>query len=172
MLPRTALLIVALTGALAAPAAFAQWKWLDGSGHTQYSDLPPPAGTPDKDILQRPNSAQRRAPSPAATPATPAAAASGGLVAKTTDSDLEAKRRQAEQDEAAKKKAEQKAEETKVAAAKADNCSRAKTQLRALDSGVRIARTNEHGEREILDDAARAQEAKRARDIVSADCKQ
>ncbi len=169
------LLLFALVGALVATPAFAQWKWVDGGGRVQYSDLPPPAGIPEKDILQRPNGTQRRAPLTTAVDArsAPASAASGssGLTPKTVDSDLEAKRQKAEQDEAAKKKAEQKAEETKIAAAKADNCSRAKTQLRALDSGVRIARTNEQGEREVLDDAARAQEAKRAREIVSSDCK-
>jgi len=174
MLFRTLSLLVALVGALVVTPAFAQWKWVDSGGRVQYSDLPPPAGVPEKDILQRPNGTQRRAPlTTAATPAAPASAASGssGLTPKTVDSDLEAKRQKAEQDEAAKKKADQKAEEAKIAAAKADNCSRAKTQLRALDSGVRIARTNEQGEREVLDDAARAQEAKRARDIVSSDCK-
>ena len=34
--------------------AEAQWKWNDKGGHIQYSDLPPPAGTPDQDILSRP----------------------------------------------------------------------------------------------------------------------
>ncbi|MFG5410725.1 hypothetical protein ABXN37_24710 [Piscinibacter sakaiensis] len=39
-----------------------------------------------------------------------------------------------------------------------------------LDDGVRIARTNEKGEREILDDKARAAEQARLRAVVAADC--
>jgi hypothetical protein len=155
-------------GTMLALPALAQWKWVDGSGRVQYSDLPPPSGVPDKDILQRPNSAQRRS---STLPAAPASAASGALVPRPVDPELEAKRKKAEQDEDAKKKAQQKAEEAKVAAAKADNCTRARAQLRTLDSGVRVARTNDQGEREVLDDAGRAEEAKRTRDIIASDCK-
>ena len=54
-----ALLALLAASLIALPAA-AQWKWRDKGGHVQYSDLPPPAGTPDQDILSRP-SAPRRA---------------------------------------------------------------------------------------------------------------
>ena len=163
----TALACAAVLGALLAAPAQAQWKWRDKGGQVQYSDLPPPAGIADSDILQRPNGTQQRR-APVAAP-TPASAASGApaLAPKGTDPELEAKRQKAEQDEAAKKKAEA----DKLAAARADNCTRAKAQLRTLDSGVRIARANDKGEREFLDDAARAEEAKRARDIMASDCK-
>ena len=43
--------------------------------------------------------------------------------------------------------------------------------MRTLDSGVRIARVTANGEREILDDKQRADETKRTRDIIAADCK-
>ena len=69
--------------------------------------------------------------------------------------------------EAAKKKAE----EQKVAAARADNCKRARSAKADLDSGVRIARTNAKGEREVLDDAQRAAEQKRIAGIIQSDCK-
>ena len=153
--------------ALWALPAEAQWKWLDSTGHVQYSDLPPPASTPDKDILARP--AQRKAQNGAfaASAASTSAAASSPLSARTTDPDLEAKRKKAESDQAAK----QKAEDDKVAAAKADNCTRARNQIKTLESGVRLARTNDKGEREIMDDAARDAEMKRSRDAMSADCK-
>ena len=39
---------------LMAGPALAQWKWRDAAGKVQYSDLPPPAGVAEKDILQRP----------------------------------------------------------------------------------------------------------------------
>lgn len=163
------LLVVALIGATVALPAAAQWKWKDARGQVQYSDLPPPQGTPDKDILQRPNGALARSvPAPAAAPAAAASGASAPLLAvKGTDPALEAKRKEQEAAEAAKKKAE----EQRVAAVKADNCMRARSQLRTLESGVRIARTNDKGEREILDDQQLAGEVRRARDVMASDCK-
>ena len=167
-----AIAVFAVLASLALPAE-AQWKWRDGSGRVQYSDLPPPQAVPEQDILSRPSS-QRRAPVAAgpvaatAASASPAAsAASSALAPRTTDPELEAKRKKAEVEEAAKVKAEQ----VRIAAAKADNCSRARTQLRTLESGVRLARANEKGEREILDDKQRAEESRRAQDTINADCR-
>lgn len=154
---------------LAAPA-FAQWKWKDPNGRVQYSDLPPPAGVADKDILVRPASAQRRivAPPVAADGASaPIVAAAPVATKQPLDAELDAKRKKTEQDEAAKRKAD----EEKAAAARAENCTRARSQMRALDDGLRIARMNANGEREILDDAQRAEEARRVRGIISSDCK-
>jgi hypothetical protein len=155
--------VLALT--LGSPA-WAQWKWKDKSGHTQYSDLPPPPAIPEQDILQRPAGQNRRAPAPfpGAAASDAAGAASGP---KSVEPELEAKRSKAEQEEAAKKKAEA----DKLAAARLDNCSRAKAQLRSIDDGMRMARVNAKGEREILDDNARAEEAKRTKAIIASDCK-
>src|SRR5450755_1193541 len=92
--PFAALLAVLAAGLLALPAE-AQWKWKDKGGHVQYSDLPPPPGTPDQDILTRP-SGPRRAAAPATAPASAAsvvAAASGGLAVRPADPELEAKRK-------------------------------------------------------------------------------
>ena len=162
----TALTCAAVLGALLAVPAQAQWKWRDKNGQTQYSDLPPPAGVAESDILQRPNATQRAAPA-AAVAASGAASGAPALAPKGSDPELEAKRRKAEQEVAAKKKAE----DEKLAIAKGDNCLRAKAQMRTLDSGIRIARTNDKGEREFMDDAARAAEAKRTQDIIASDCK-
>jgi hypothetical protein len=54
---------------------------------------------------------------------------------------------------------------------RADNCKRAREHLASLDSGVRLARTNEKGEREILDDKARADEMQRTRQIMASECR-
>lgn len=162
-------LATALGLALATPA-LAQWKWRDKTGQTQYSDLPPPAGTADQDILLRPNAGPQRAAAAApvaASGASAAASAATRLMPKASEPELEAKRRKVVEEEAARKKAD----DARLAAARADNCSRAKAQLRTLDSGVRVTRTNEKGEREYLDDAARAAETERARRITAADCK-
>ena len=70
-------------------------------------------------------------------------------------------------DEAAKRKAA----EEQFASARQDSCNRAKQAKSTLESGVRIGHTNAAGEREIMDDAARAQEAKRIDAIVARDCR-
>jgi hypothetical protein len=183
----TLAIVATLIGtALALPVqAQAQWKWRDKTGRTQYSDLPPPASVPEQDILSRPAAVVRRAAAAAAAasgtvlgaaqaplpagsaPIPPLAAASSPFAPKTVDPELEAKRKKAEADQAAKTKAE----EAKIAAARAENCERAKGQLRSLDSGIRIQRVNDKGEREILDDKQRAAEATRTRDNIAADCK-
>ena len=67
--------------------------------------------------------------------------------------------------------AKRKAEEERVAKAKADNCKLAKQAKATFDSGVRIARTNQAGEREILDDTARVAEAQRIQNVIDSDCK-
>ncbi len=160
-----AALAAAIGLTLALPAS-AQWKWRDKAGQTQYSDLPPPIGVPESDILQRPATASARSTAPVAAPASGASAAPLTAV-RASDPELEAKRKKAEQEVADKKKAD----ETKVAATQAENCVRAKAQMRTLDSGQRMARTNDKGEREILDDAARAAEAKRTRQVMASECK-
>ncbi len=171
--PLAALLTLLAASLICLPAE-AQWKWRDKAGHVQYSDLPPPAGTPDQDILIKPTAGSRRAgPVPNApvsivsSGSAASAAASGALVPRTADSDLEAARKKAEAEAAAKSKAE----ERRIAGLKADNCARAKTQLTTLESGIRLARSNAKGEREFLDDKQRAEETRRTKDVISTDCK-
>ncbi|MEJ8848054.1 DUF4124 domain-containing protein [Variovorax rhizosphaerae] len=157
-------------------AANAQWQWVDNAGKTVFSDQPPPLDVPEKNVLRRPANA-RSAPrvnvdaapptgadAPAATP--PPAAASAP---KPTgiDKELEEKARKAAEAEKAKKAAE----EAKVAKAKADNCAQARQSKATFDSGIRVARVNASGEREILDDAQRAAEVKRAQAAIDRDCK-
>jgi type IV secretory pathway VirB10-like protein len=157
--------LAALLGLTVALPAAAQWKWRDKNGQTQYSDLPPPAGVAEQDILQRPHGATAQRPAPVAP--NPAASVAPLAATRASDPELEARRKKAEQEVLDKKKAE----DAKVAAAKAENCSRAKDQMRVIDSGQRMARVNQQGEREYLDDAARAAEAKRTREIMASECK-
>ncbi len=155
---------IVLMTSLCIPAA-AQWKWRDKSGQTQYSDLPPPQGTPESAVLQRPAGAKLRNVIPADVE--PAASAPGLPAPKIVEPELEAKLRKAEQEKAAKSKAE----DEKIAAQKAENCSRARSQSRVIDEGLRIARVNEKGEREVLDDKGRAEESSRAKAVIASDCK-
>lgn len=165
---RPLLWLAAALALLAAPPVLAQWKWKDAQGRVTVSDLPPPRSVPDKDILQRPE-AQRRAATAAAEAASAAApgAAPQAPASSPVDKDLEAKKRAAEQERAAKAKAE----EDKLSAQRAENCRRARQHLAALDSGQRIVRMNDKGEREFIDDAQRANEARRARDVIASECR-
>ncbi|WP_298433500.1 DUF4124 domain-containing protein [Ottowia sp.] len=154
-------------------AASAQYQWIDKDGRRVFSDRPPPADVPAKNILKQPHAARVPAQTlPVSAEALPEGAAAAKPVAAASapggvDKSLEEKKKQAEAAEAAKKKDA----EAKQAAQKADNCKRAQEAKATLDSGMRIARLNANGEREVLDDQARAVEMKRAQDIISADCK-
>lgn len=164
------LLMAALAGL--GGAASAQWQWIDKDGHKVFSDRAPPTEIPDKNILKRPGNrvpmvaasdAVAGEAAPAAAPALPVSAKqAGGL-----DKELEAKKKQAQEAEAAKRKAA----EEEMTKARIENCARAKTAKTTFESGVRIGRTNAAGEREIMDDAARAQELKRIDGIIARDCR-
>ncbi|WP_291014916.1 DUF4124 domain-containing protein [Hydrogenophaga sp.] len=156
-----------VASALCCTAALAQWQWVDSAGRKVFSDTPPPVGVSDKNILKRPG----LAPAPAATetanaPATTAPATTAVPKLNDRDEQLEARKKQAEAEEQAKKKAE----DEKVAKARQDNCERAKRNKITMDSGIRIATTNAKGEREIMDDKARAAENQRLNAIIQSDC--
>ena len=161
-------LATALLCAGTATAQSVPWKYRDAQGRIVISDLPPPAGVQDKDILERPTTVVRRAPAPPASAAASAtAAAAPTAVAQGNDPELEARRKKA----AAEQEQKQKVEQEKDAVQRADNCARAKSHLSALSDGLRIARTNDKGEREVLDDKGRAEEMQRARQAIASDCK-
>jgi len=155
-------LIVALLLATALPAQ-AQWKWRDKGGQITASDLPPPRDVPEKDILQRPDTVVRR---PAAPPVS-ASAVAAAAVRPPVDKELEARKRAGDQEQQAKAKAD----DERLAGQRAENCRRARGHLAALDTGQRIARTNDKGEREILDDKGRAEEMRRANEVIASDCR-
>jgi hypothetical protein len=158
-------------------SAMAQWAWVDSNGRKIFSDRGPPADIPAKSIFKRPG------------PATTVVTSESAVGNTTADSNLQAA--SAPQDKASaakpsgvdpvlaerKKKEEQaveakrKTEQERISRLKAENCERAKLAKKGMDSGVRLARTNAKGEREIMDDAARAAESQRIQSIVDADCK-
>ena len=141
------------------------WKWVDGSGQVQFSDLPPPVSVPAKDVLERPTLQQLRAAVAAAAAAAAAAASATGVT--RTDPELEARRRRAADEQAA----QQRQAQDRDSAIRADNCNRARAHLAALSDGLRMTRTNAQGEREVLDDKARADEVQRARGVLASDCR-
>ncbi|WP_096698879.1 DUF4124 domain-containing protein [Polaromonas sp. AER18D-145] len=171
-------LLLLLAGWTFALSAAAQWQWIGKDGRKVFSDRPPPADIQDKDILKQPGGRGRaKAPVAATEPtegAAPVTAATAAPAAKANtpkisgkDAELEAKKKKLEEEEAAKKKVD----EEKVAKARADNCERAKKAMVTIQSGARISTTNTKGEREIMDDNARAAENKRLQAIMDSDCK-
>jgi hypothetical protein len=151
---------------VAMPLAHAQWQWIDKDGRKVFSDQAPPPGTPNDKILKRPGNRppELEAATASAAPA-PAAAASLPRVSGK-DKDLEEKKKQAAAAEADKKRTQ----EEEQAKLKADNCTRAKQAKATLDSGVRLTVTNDKGEREIMDDNARAAEGKRLDGVITRNC--
>lgn len=169
-LPRMKLARITLLAfaCLATTTAFAQWQWIDKSGRKVFSDQPPPADVPDSKIIRRAGArAADPAPEPVAATSAPKASAASAPKVSGKDKELEEKRKQAAAAEADKKKAQ----EEELAKARAESCERAKSAKATMDSGIRIAVTNSKGEREIMDDAARAAETKRIEGVIARDCK-
>lgn len=164
-------LALTLIGVSFAMTASAQWQWIGKDGHKVFSDRSPPSDIQDKDIIRRPGVSQKQASQPvveaplgrASAPALKASAPK--LSGK--DSELELKKKKAEEEEALKKKAA----DDKVAKANADNCGRAKASLATLQGGGRIATVNASGEREMMDDNTREAESKRAQGLIDSSCK-
>ena len=147
--------------------AMAQYIWKDNRGQVHVSDMAPPRDIPDKDVLQRPATRPSRGqalPAGGSASAVPATALPGKL---PVDPELEARRKRAD-DEA---KARSRADEDRLALQRSENCQRARQQMAVLDNGQRLVRYNDRGERVLLDDAARADEAQAARRAMAQDCR-
>ncbi|HXZ92189.1 MAG TPA: DUF4124 domain-containing protein [Burkholderiales bacterium] len=145
---------------LGAVAAYAQgYKWIDKDGHMKYGDTPPP-GVNATPLGPPPPPVGGSSPSSAAG----TAASKGPLT--PAQQELEFRRRVKEAQEAAAKadKEHQAAEDKK------QNCADAREALRTLESGQRIMRTDEKGERYFISDQQRGADEARARQAVSDNC--
>jgi Domain of unknown function (DUF4124) len=161
-------LVLVLGAALIAtlPAAAQQlYKYTGPDGKVQYSDRPPPDGRKAEKVTS-----SRLSSVPGGT--TTAAAASGDA-AKST-----APKTAAEQDQAFRQRridAEEKAKKDEKLAQdqqqKAESCAGARRELAGLQSGARVARLNEKGERVFLDDAGVQGEITRLEREIAGGCK-
>jgi hypothetical protein len=125
---------------------------------------------PEKDILQRPAAATRNiVVVPAGQPASAAASAPRPAASAPTKAEQEAAARQKQDQE--REAVKQREEERRVAAQRRENCARAQAALRDLQSGIRITRTNERGERVFMDDAQRQAEVNRAQQVIANECR-
>ncbi len=142
--------------------ALGQYTWKDGKGQLHASDQPPPRDIPDKDVIRRPG-----APRSAVVVTPPSAPTRPPAASAPVDPELQQRRARAEQDA----KAKTQTEEQRLADQRAENCQRARAQLATLDSGMRLVRIDPRGERVVVDDATRAQEAAQARSVMASDCR-
>ena len=137
--------------ALACAASAQTYRWTDKNGKVVYGDAPPPGvkATP------------LRAP-----PAAAAADAAKDKEPPLTPEQAFQKRRL----EAAKKEEEATKSASDARQAR-ENCDSSQASLRQLESGQRVAKTGADGERVFIDDAERAQQAERTRQLVAQWCK-
>lgn len=128
------------------------FQWKDADGRTHYSDVPPP-DTDTKRITT------------VAPPARPSTG-SGSTTKSWAEREVEFRERRTERLEEERKQAEAGEKRDKLAR----QCADAKRQLAALESGQRVVRFNDQGERVFLDDAERAREVKELRESIAEHC--
>lgn len=160
--------VLALTGALHATAAQAQWQWKDDNGSMVYSDRPPSAHIKASQIIKQPLQPKFKVP-PAGDPADADKAKAPETAKKdapktTAELDADFKKRRTEQADADKKQRE--AQDQKRD--QSENCEKMRGYLRTLESGVRVAETDANGEKVYLDDAQRQAEVERTKKALAA----
>lgn len=140
-----------------------QWVWKNAQGVKVYSDLPPPADIPKKNILKSPHrEVVKRKARAASGPvglvdAQTARGKTDAAVSEAGQSELDKKVEEKRKQEEAKKKAEEKQEQARQEqqererlAKQQANCQRIAESRRNLNSGVRISTTDENGEKKFL----------------------
>ena len=148
IMKRFVLLLSASFFAYTAGAQIYQWK--DESGKTVISDRPPVGSV----------RVQRKSDTGTSIP--PASSTQPSLA----DRDLEFRKRQRDsQDKAAKLEKEQAA-----AKEKQEYCTNMRRQLVSLESGERIVRRDDNGERYFLEEAQREQEIAKLRQSMQSNC--
>ena len=136
----------------AATAAQAQYAWIGPNGTRQYSDRPPPPGTPASRILKSPG---RPAPAPVAeasasdTAPRPAEAKAAPTLAERDAAFRERGKARVEQEQKSQ-------EESQRQRQLAERCAAARETQAQLASGIRIAQVAQNGERSTMSDEERA----------------
>jgi len=170
------LAVALLAGLGLVAAAAAQWAWKDETGHTVFSDVPPPPSIKPADIIRQPSpqlpSEPRDDPDRPAdavpAPAAPAAAAPSSPPRPTVaDQEQAFRKRMKDRADAERKQAEASAQ----ASRDAEDCQRAQGYLRMLEDGGRLVRTNPDGSREDVGDDQRAGEVERTHQLIQRTCK-
>jgi uncharacterized protein DUF4124 len=139
--------------AISLPAHAQVYKCVEG-GRTIYSQAPCAANSQSTTIRR-------------SGPSGPAPGAASGAAPTAAEQEQAFRKRQKDQQDAAKKESQKQAE----AEEKQRNCSTARSQLAQYESGGRIVRMDQSGERYFLSDAEIEQEKARARTLVDQWCK-
>jgi hypothetical protein len=167
-------ILIAVLLLLTTGMAFGQvYKWVDTNGETHYSDRPPTGNFQSESELRSSGVVEPPAPATATATAnsTGAAAKTGHAAAKPktpAEQEAEFRKRQIEKEEADKKNQKKEAE----AAQRHRNCEAARSYLKGLETGQRVAHVDPNtGERSYLDDKQRAAETERAKKQVDSWCK-
>ena len=159
------LLALAAASFVAAPATAQQlYKYIGPDGKVQYSDRPPADGRKAEAVA---GSRAGSVSSGAAPAAAAGDAAKAGAPKSLADQEQAFRKRRLDAEESARK-ADKLAEEQR---ARSEACGAIRRELAALQSGARVGRINEAGERVFLEDNGIQQEAARLqRDMAAAKC--
>ncbi|MCO5100272.1 MAG: DUF4124 domain-containing protein [Burkholderiaceae bacterium] len=152
------------------------WQWRDAQGRMVFSDRAPPADVLPSQILRSPEGG-RPAASSSRPSSSSAAAAPIGSPAKDAagapppaqswvERERAFRQRIAEREENAAKERDK----TELAALGKRACDDARSQVRTLESGVRVVTVNARGEPEPLDDSQRANRLAIAKSDVARLC--
>ena len=159
--PLSALLLFCCAG-----LAQAQFVWIAPNGTRQYSDQPPPPGTPASKILKAPGRAAPAPELPDAVPASTAAPAAKAKAPTLAEREADFRKRGKEREEA-----DSKARETAMEAAKkAQYCDGLRKNARLYAAGGRIADVGPDGQKRFLSEAERAAAAERTANQMN-DCR-
>lgn len=152
----------------AVPASAQVYSWKDKDGRTHFGDLPP--ASVEATLL--------RGAQPGAIPPARASGEAGHAADLQAPTSPSAQRSIAEREQAFRERraaeAEADAKRTEEAAAKDETehfCTSAQHELAALRAGQRMVRFNAKGEREFLDDQARAEQTARLERQIAERCR-
>ena len=144
---KTVLTLCLVTAAAVASAQIYRWK--DENGRIVFSDKPPEGRTRQQEKLDAP------------LPSAP-----GSTQKSLAEQEISFQKRQKE----ARERAEKTGKEEAAQAEKQEYCTSLRRQLMALESGERIVRRDENGERQFLEDAQREQEIAKVRQSMQNTC--
>ncbi|MFC5461002.1 DUF4124 domain-containing protein [Massilia niabensis] len=146
--------------------AQAQFVWIAPNGTRQYSDQPPPPGTPPSKILKAPGRSAMSAGEPAGIPPAqvPPVAKPKGMTLAEREADY---RKRAQERVEAEGKAR---DEAKRLTAQREYCNEMRNSKRMYEAGARVAAVGSDGKQRFLDDSERAERAA-AIDKALADCR-
>lgn len=125
------------------------YRWKDENGRIVFSDKPPEGRVRQQEKLDAPLSS-----------------APGGTQKNLAEQEISFQKRQKE----ARQRAEKTGKEEAAQAEKQEYCTSLRRQLMALESGERIVRRDENGERQFLEDAQREQEIAKVHQAMQNTC--